>query len=92
MVSLALAFMVSLFVSGLIIRLSRSRALAWDDHDLQGVQKFHAGAVPRVGGLAIAFGLLALAAWVAFKRSGPALEFALVLLCGAPALKRTRPQ
>ena len=86
MVSLVLAFMVSLFVSGLIIRLSRSGALAWDDHDLQGVQKFHAGAVPRVGGLAIAVGLAALAGWVALSRSGPAVEFALVLLCGAPAL------
>ena len=86
MVSLALAFMVSLFFSGVIIRLSRSRALAWDDHDLQGVQKFHAGAVPRVGGLAIALGLAALAGWVAYSRSGPAAEFALVLLCGAPAL------
>ena len=78
--------MVSLCVSGLIIRLSRTRALAWaDDHEL-GVQKFHAGAVPRVGGLAIALGLAALAAWVAFSRSGPAAEFTLVLLCGAPAL------
>ena len=56
MVSLALAFMVSLFFSGVIIRLSRSGALAWDDHDLQGVQKFHAGAVPRVGGPAVGLG------------------------------------
>ena len=56
MVSLVLAFMVSLFVSGLIIRLSRSRALAWDDHDLQGVQKFHTGAVQQVGGPAVGQG------------------------------------
>ena len=86
MVSLVLAFIVSLCVSGVIIRLSRSRARPWDDHDLQGVQKFHAGAVPRVGGLAIALGLGALAGWVAYSRSGPATEFALVLLCAAPAL------
>ena len=86
MVSLVLAFMVSLFASGVIIRLSRGRTLAWDDHDLRGVQKFHAGAVPRVGGLAIALGLAALSAWVALSRSGPASEFALVLACGAPAL------
>ena len=86
MVSLILAFTVSLFANGLIIRLSRSRALPWDDHDLQGVQKFHAGAVPRVGGLAIAFGLMALAAWVALSRSGPAAEMALLLACGLPAL------
>ncbi len=86
MVSLLIAFMVSLCVSGLIIRLSRTRALAWADDRELGVQKFHAGAVPRVGGLAIALGLAALAAWVAFSRSGPAAEFTLVLLCGAPAL------
>jgi UDP-N-acetylmuramyl pentapeptide phosphotransferase/UDP-N-acetylglucosamine-1-phosphate transferase len=55
-VSLLIACMVSLFVSDLIIRLSRSRALAWHDHDLQGVQKFHAGAVPRVGGRAVGQG------------------------------------
>ncbi len=86
MVSLLIAFIVSLFVSGLIIRLSRSRALPWDDADLHGVQKFHAGAVPRVGGLAIALALAALAAWIAWSQSGPAAQFALVLLCGAPAL------
>ena len=57
MVSLLIAFVVSLFVSGLIIRLSRTRALAWADDHAQGVQKFHAGTVPRVGGLAIAVAL-----------------------------------
>ena len=79
MVSLVLAFMVSVIVSGVIIRLSRNRTLPWDDHDLQGVQKFHARAVPRVGGLAIALGLAALLAWVAFMH-----------LLGLSALKRVR--
>ncbi len=86
MVSLVLAFMVSLFVSGMIIRLSRSRALPWDDHDLQSIQKNHARAVPRVGGLAIALGLVALLAWVAFTQPGHAGEMALVLACGLPPL------
>ena len=86
MLSLILAFTVSLFASGLIIRLSRSRALPWDDHDLQGVQKFHDGAMPRVGGLAVVFGLMALAAWIALSRSGPAADIALMLACGMPAL------
>ena len=86
MVSLVIAFIVSLFVSGLIIRLSRTRALAWADDHAHGVQKFHAGVVPRVGGLAIALALAALASWIAWSRSGPAAEFALVLLCGTPAL------
>lgn len=86
MVSLVVAFLVSFFVSGLVIRVSRIRTLPWDDGDLHGVQKFHARAVPRVGGLAIALGLAALLAWVALSRSGPATEFALLLLCGVPAL------
>jgi UDP-N-acetylmuramyl pentapeptide phosphotransferase/UDP-N-acetylglucosamine-1-phosphate transferase len=86
MVSLVLAFMVSLFVSGVIIRLSRTRALAWDDHDLQSVQKFHARAVPRVGGLAIALGLAALLAWVVFTQPGHAGEMALLFACGLPPL------
>jgi len=60
--------------------------LAWDDHDLQGVQKFHARAVPRVGGLAIALGLAALLAWVAITQPGHAGEMALVLACGLPPL------
>lgn len=86
MVSLMVAFLMSLFVSGVIIRLSRSRSLAWDDDDLQSVQKFHAGAVPRVGGLAIAAGLALLCGWITYSQSGPAAEFLLVLLCGGPAL------
>ena len=72
MVSLVLAFIVSLFVSGVIIRLSRTRALAWDDHDLQGVQKFHARAVPRVGGLAIALGLAA--SWHGWHSRSPGIR------------------
>ena len=86
MVSLVIAFMVSLCVNGVIIRLSRSRALAWDDHDLQSVQKFHARAVPRVGGLAIALGLAAVLAWVAFTQPGQARDMALLLGCGLPPL------
>jgi UDP-N-acetylmuramyl pentapeptide phosphotransferase/UDP-N-acetylglucosamine-1-phosphate transferase len=70
----------------MIIRHSRTLTLAWDDHDLQGAQKFHASAVRRVGGLDIALGLAALAAWVALTHIGPAASLALVLLCGAPAL------
>ena len=86
MTSLAVAFLVSLVACGLIIRLSRSRTLPWDDHDIQSVQKFHAGAVPRVGGVAIALGLWALAAWISVAESGPAAQMALLLACGLPAL------
>lgn len=86
MVSFSFALVVSFAVSGLIVRLSRVRGFAWDDNDLGGVQKFHARAVPRVGGLAVSLGLLALTVWVAVTGHGPARELWLILLCGAPAL------
>ncbi|MGK2953003.1 MAG: MraY family glycosyltransferase [Thiobacillus sp.] len=85
MTSFAIALLVSFFVTGLIVRLSRTRALPWDDHELTGAQKFHARAVPRVGGFAVALGLLALTAWVAVTGRGPARELSLILLCGLPA-------
>lgn len=85
MTSFSIALVCSFLVTGLIVRLSRIRALPWDDHELTGAQKFHAGAVPRVGGLAVMVGLLALTAWAAVTGRGPARELSLILLCGAPA-------
>jgi UDP-N-acetylmuramyl pentapeptide phosphotransferase/UDP-N-acetylglucosamine-1-phosphate transferase len=86
MISLVIAFVVSFLVSALIIRVSRSHALPWSDDDVRSVQKFHAVAVPRVGGAAIAAGLGALVAWTIATRSGPSVQLALVLACGAPPL------
>ena len=85
MTSFAVAFICSFMVTAGIVRLSRSRALPWDDHQLVGAQKFHARAVPRVGGLAVAGGLLALTFWIAVSHQGPAAELWLVLVCGLPA-------
>lgn len=86
MTSFCIALFVSFVVAGLIVRLSRGRRLPWDDHQLSGAQKFHAHAVPRVGGVAIALGLLALTGWTAYSGRGPTRELALVCACGAPAL------
>jgi len=85
MTSFALAFVVSFIVSGLIVRASRSSAMPWDDVDLGGVQKFHASAVPRIGGVAIVLALLALLSWVAWSGVGPLREMALLFACGLPA-------
>jgi UDP-N-acetylmuramyl pentapeptide phosphotransferase/UDP-N-acetylglucosamine-1-phosphate transferase len=84
--SLFIAFAVSLIVSGLIVRIARSHALAWEDHDLDGVQKFHATPVPRVGGLGIALGVAVLALWAWLSASPLATEMALLLACGLPPL------
>jgi UDP-N-acetylmuramyl pentapeptide phosphotransferase/UDP-N-acetylglucosamine-1-phosphate transferase len=84
--SLFIAFAVSLIVSGLIVRIARSHALAWEDHDLDGVQKFHATPVPRVGGLGIALGVAVLALWAWLSASPLATEMTLLLACGLPPL------
>jgi UDP-N-acetylmuramyl pentapeptide phosphotransferase/UDP-N-acetylglucosamine-1-phosphate transferase len=86
MTSFAIAFIVSCVVCGLIVRASRSGVRPWDDHELSGAQKFHARAVPRVGGLGVAAGLLAVTAWVAMTGLGPVRELALLGLCALPAL------
>ena len=85
MTSLAIAFLVSFLTTGVIIRLSRTRLLAWTDHTT-GVQKFHVQDVPRVGGLGVVAGLAMLALWVSITGLGPARELWLLLLCGLPAL------
>jgi UDP-N-acetylmuramyl pentapeptide phosphotransferase/UDP-N-acetylglucosamine-1-phosphate transferase len=66
--------------------MGRDRTLPWDDHQISGAQKFHASAVPRVGGLSVVFGLVALTGWVTVTGRGPGRELWLILLCGAPAL------
>ncbi len=86
MTSFIIALIVSCVVCGFIVRVSRRGALPWDDHELSGAQKFHARAVPRVGGVAVALALLALAAWVTVSGRGPAVELWLIWLCGLPAL------
>lgn len=55
------------------------------DHDLSGPQKFHARAVPRVGGVGLTAALVAVVPilWVADETAGRLL--AGLLLCGAPS-------
>lgn len=54
------------------------------DHDMGGAQKFHDIPVPRVGGLALAAGLLA-ATLVIMDASPVGLQMLLLLLAGVPA-------
>jgi UDP-N-acetylmuramyl pentapeptide phosphotransferase/UDP-N-acetylglucosamine-1-phosphate transferase len=84
--SFVLAFVISLVLSGLIVRLARTGSALGSDDDLSGVQKVHARPVPRVGGFAIAVALWLVAAWVAWSGFVHAREFALVLACGLPPL------
>ena len=85
MFSLTVAFLVSLIATGLIVRAGRDGGSAMHDDDLLGVQKFHALAVPRVGGAGVALGLVAVVCGVA-ATDGPLRELALILACGLPPL------
>lgn len=58
MIALSVAFLVSLIVTLLVVRYEHLHAHVTADHDLDGVQKFHASPVPRVGGIGVIIGLL----------------------------------
>lgn len=82
---LILAWAVAAAVTLLILRQSSLHS-ALGDHDFSGPQKFHAVAVPRVGGLGIVAGLIAalVASLWAHGRDGWTLGGGL-LVCALPA-------
>ena len=59
MTSLLVAFIASLLCTFFILRYEHLHQQFSGDNDLSGPQKFHSHAVPRIGGLSIAVGLLA---------------------------------
>jgi len=85
MFTLSIAFVLSFVITLLVIRYSSLHAHLTADWDLNGVQKFHARPVPRIGGFGIALALLAACAVVYFKDRIAAQSFLLVLVCAAPA-------
>jgi UDP-GlcNAc:undecaprenyl-phosphate/decaprenyl-phosphate GlcNAc-1-phosphate transferase len=85
MSTLVLAFISSL-VTNLFIVQSKKLHLAFTaDSDLSGVQKFHAVPVPRVGGIAILFGLLVALFARYFENAEVGLFGLLLLMCSLPA-------
>ena len=58
MSALVIAFIVSLLATLLVVRYSHLHEHITADDDLDGVQKFHASPVPRVGGLGLVLGLM----------------------------------
>ena len=69
MLSFVLGFLVSLFITLLIVRYAHLHEKFSIDSDLAGVQKFHVRPVPRVGGIGILVGL-AIGALQLVGRSG----------------------
>lgn len=58
MTSLIIAFFTSFLITVLVIRTQKLHKHISSDSDLAGPQKFHLTAVPRVGGIGIALGML----------------------------------
>jgi UDP-N-acetylmuramyl pentapeptide phosphotransferase/UDP-N-acetylglucosamine-1-phosphate transferase len=85
MFSFALAFIVSLLVTLLIVRYAHLHDSVSGDDDFAGVQKFHARAVPRVGGIGILLGLVAAAAHLQLAYPKVSTGILLVAACGLPA-------
>jgi UDP-N-acetylmuramyl pentapeptide phosphotransferase/UDP-N-acetylglucosamine-1-phosphate transferase len=85
MPNLALGFIVSFAVIYLIVRSTGLHGALSMDHDLRGIQKNHAYAVPRIGGVGLA--CAALASFVAqpLWASGSNASHLLLLLCAVPA-------
>lgn len=85
MLILILAFAASLCATLLVIRSARAHSHLSADHDFSGPQKFHARAVPRIGGVGIFVGLVTATAFLAVVDAATARLAALLLLCGLPA-------
>ncbi|KMZ12224.1 Undecaprenyl-phosphate N-acetylglucosaminyl 1-phosphate transferase [Candidatus Burkholderia humilis] len=84
MFNFAIGFVCSFLVILLIVRNTHMRSSRFLDHDLQGVQKNHAYAVPRIGGVGIAFALVATVAAQTLVFAVPLAESAMLLLCAIP--------
>lgn len=85
MLTLCVSFIASLVVTLLVIRYDHLHGHLSADHDMDGVQKFHAVAVPRIGGVGVLAGAL-IASLVSLFMEPETNQFGLlVLLCGSVA-------
>jgi UDP-N-acetylmuramyl pentapeptide phosphotransferase/UDP-N-acetylglucosamine-1-phosphate transferase len=85
MVNLAVGFACSFMVVFLIVRSSSMHGSFSLDGDLRGIQKNHAYAVPRVGGIGIACAALVVVLSERLWSKTPFMESILMLGCAVPA-------
>ena len=78
------AFLVSLVFTLLLVRYRRLHVNFTGDTDFEGVQKFHNRAVPRVGGIALVFAMLAPCAVAWFRDREVLLPLMLLIACSMP--------
>ncbi len=83
-------FLAAFFASAiatLLVVASAHRHREWSaDHDLSGPQKMHAIAVPRVGGIGLAVGIVVGAVMLTVFEPNLFRSVMLMLLCGSPTL------
>jgi UDP-N-acetylmuramyl pentapeptide phosphotransferase/UDP-N-acetylglucosamine-1-phosphate transferase len=86
MLNLALGFVSSFLVVLCIVRTTRMHGAVSLDVDLRGIQKHHAYAVPRIGGLALMCGITLTSALTPLWSESPFAESMLLLLCAVPVV------
>lgn len=82
---LLIAFAVSLAITLLVVRRSKSQGHHFNDLDLSGPQKFHSAPVPRVGGIGIFVGVLAGVSALWWRKPELAAPALMLVLCAVPA-------
>ena len=85
MLALAISFLTSLVITLLVIRYQHLHAHVTADHDLDGIQKFHATPVPRVGGVGVYIGVLCGLLAKAWNDDPGAAPNLVLLACALPA-------
>ncbi|SAL48331.1 glycosyl transferase family protein [Caballeronia terrestris] len=85
MLSFALAFLISLLVTLLIVRFAHLHEGFIGDTDLAGVQKFHSSPVPRIGGVGILCGLTGSAIQLHWAYPAVSAGILAIIACGMPA-------
>ena len=83
--SIIIAALVSWGVILFIIRFNHLHAGLTADSDVAGVQKFHARPVPRIGGVGLFLGLLAVSVWLQVVNPKVGAPMLWLLVASAPA-------
>lgn len=83
MISLIAAFFTSFIITIIIICTEKLHGMLSADTDLNGPQKFHNKAVPRIGGLAIVLGIF-MSITISFKSNIEGFEKLLLFFCILP--------
>ncbi|MDZ4073470.1 MAG: glycosyltransferase [Hylemonella sp.] len=83
--SIIIAALISWLVTLLVIRFNHLHSVVTADVDTVGVQKFHAQPVPRIGGVGLLLGLLAVGLWLRFINPPVGTPMLWLLLAACPA-------